>query len=96
MLHIIIPIWNIPFRNVYFLYPYMRNKTIHTSEYQELIKKLIQARKEANFTQQQVAKKLGCSQSYVSKIENCQIRLDPVQLKNFSKIYHVEMMDLLE
>ena len=73
----------------------MKNKTIHSEEYRALIQKLINARKHIKFTQNYVAKKLGCSQSYISKVENCQIRLDPIQLKELSKIYKVSVYDLL-
>jgi transcriptional regulator with XRE-family HTH domain len=69
-------------------------KTIHTSEYHELIQKLISARKNAGFTQKNVADILGCSQSYISKIENAQIRIDPIQLKDFSKIYKIDLLKI--
>ena len=70
-------------------------KTIHTSEYQEIIQKLITARKSARLTQKSVADILGYSQSYISKIENAQIRIDPIQLKDLSKIYKIELSKLL-
>ena len=70
-------------------------KTIHTSEYQEIIQKLITARKRARLTQKSVADILGYSQSYISKIENAQIRIDPIQLKDLSKIYKIELSKLL-
>jgi len=66
-------------------------KTIHTSEYQALIQKLISARKNSGFTQKDVADILGYSQSYISKIENAQIRIDPIQLKDFSEIYRIDL-----
>ena len=69
-------------------------KTIHTSEYQELIQKLISARKKAGLTQKGVADILGYSQSYISKIENAQIRIDPIQLKDFSEIYKIDLTKL--
>jgi len=66
-------------------------KTIHTSEYHELIQKLISARKKAGFTQKGVADILGYSQSYISKIENAQIKIDPIQLKDLSEIYRIDL-----
>ena len=69
-------------------------KTIHTSEYRKLIDKLIIARKKANLTQKDVAENLHCSQSYISKIENYQIKIDPIKLQQFSKIYQVDISDL--
>jgi len=71
-------------------------KTIHTSEYRKLIDKLIIARKKANLTQKDVAENLHCSQSYISKIENYQIKIDPIKLKQFSEIYQVDINDLFK
>jgi len=74
----------------------IHKKTIHSSEYHQIIKRLISCRKKADLTQSQVAKKLNSSQSYISKIENCQIRLDFIQLKIFSEIYHISLSEILE
>ena len=38
-------------------------------------------------TQVQVAKKLGKPQSYVSKVESNERRIDVIELKTFAKIY---------
>lgn len=62
-------------------------KTIYTSEYKSLMGKLKKARVEAGFTQQEVAKKLKKPQSYVSKSESGERRLDFVEISNFLKIY---------
>ena len=62
-------------------------KTIYSDDHKTLVKKLVKARKEAGFDQVKVAKKLGRSQSYVSKIESGQRRLDIVQLKHFALLY---------
>ena len=59
-------------------------KTIYTKAHRNLVKK---ARKDAGLKQEDVAKKLGRTQSYVSKIEAGQLRLDIVQIKELSKIY---------
>lgn len=45
------------------------------------------ARQRSGFNQKQVAKLLGKTQSYISKIESGQIRLDVIQLKEIAKIY---------
>ena len=72
-----------------------RKKSIHTQEYREIISKLIESRKNANLTQIEVAKLLNCSQSYISKIENCQIRIDLIQLKVFAEVYKTNIQELL-
>lgn len=51
-------------------------KSFHTQEYADLIQGLIEARKSAGLTQQDVADALGKPQSYVAKIEGCERRLD--------------------
>lgn len=65
--------------------------TIHSNEYRGMIKKLVKARKNAGFTQVDVAKKLGVHQSFISKIESCQRRVDVLELKRFAKLYGVKI-----
>jgi len=62
-------------------------KTIYSKEHRKLVEKLKKARKEAGLDQEDVAKLLGVSQSYVSKMESGQRRIDIVQLKRFAKVY---------
>ena len=62
-------------------------KTIYSDEHNYIVEKLIEARKKANLTQKDVAKLLGRTQSFVSKIEAGQRRIDIVQLKEFAKLY---------
>lgn len=62
-------------------------KAIYSKEQNTLVKKLISAREEMMLTQEEVANKLNRSQSYISKIEAGQRRIDVIQLKEFSKLY---------
>ena len=62
-------------------------KAIYSEEHRSLVLKLKKARKEAGLGQEDVAKTLKVSQSYISKIEAGQRRVDIVQLKAFAKIY---------
>lgn len=62
-------------------------KTIYSDEHELLVKQLKKAREEAGLNQEDVAKLLGKTQSYVSKIESGQRRVDVIQLKEFAKIY---------
>ncbi len=62
-------------------------KTIYSKEHKYLVNRLKQARKEAGFDQKEVAKLLRTTQSYISKIESGQRRIDVIQLKTFAKIY---------
>ena len=63
------------------------SNTIYSKEHKDLVTKLRNARKESGLTQIEVAKLLGRSQSYVSKMEKGQRRINVTQLKEFAKIY---------
>jgi transcriptional regulator with XRE-family HTH domain len=67
------------------------NKTIYSKEHQYIVKKLKEARKEAGLSQVQVAKILHRTQSYISKIESGQRKIDLIQLKQFAKIYKKDL-----
>lgn len=54
-------------------------KSIFTSEYGFILERLISARNEAGLTQSQLAQKLGKPQSFVSKVERHERRLDVVE-----------------
>ena len=62
-------------------------KTIYSQEHKDIVERLKQARKEASLEQIEVAKKLGRTQSFISKLESGQRRIDLVQLKAFAKLY---------
>jgi len=59
-------------------------KSFHTQEYADLIQGLIEARKSAGLTQQEVADALGKPQSYVAKIEGCERRLDIAEFVEYA------------
>lgn len=63
------------------------SKSIFSKDHKYLISQLKKAREGIGLEQEQVAKALGKTQSYVSKIESGQRRIDIVQLKAFAKIY---------
>lgn len=63
------------------------SKSVYTQEYKEIIKRLKKGRVEAGLAQQAVANKLGKPQSYISKIESGERRLDVAEIKKFSVIY---------
>jgi len=62
-------------------------KTIYSDEHKELIERLIKARDKAKLRQEDAAKLLSKTQSYISKIESGQRRIDLVQIKEFARIY---------
>jgi transcriptional regulator with XRE-family HTH domain len=63
------------------------DKLIYSKDHKFLAEQLKRAREESNLDQGEVAKLLKKTQSYVSKIESGQRKLDVVQLKKFAKIY---------
>jgi transcriptional regulator with XRE-family HTH domain len=62
-------------------------RAIYTKEHNAIVERLKIARIDAGLAQVEVAKKLGKTQSYVSKIESGQRRFDVLQLKEFAKLY---------
>jgi len=62
-------------------------RAIYTKDHNVIVERLKKARLESGLGQVEVAKKLGKTQSYVSKIESGQRRFDVLQLKEFAKLY---------
>ncbi|WP_338887405.1 helix-turn-helix transcriptional regulator [Rhodococcus sovatensis] len=60
-------------------------KSIYSAEYQQLCALLRQLRLDAGLTQVEVAKRLGEPQSFVSKYESGERRLDVVELRYVAK-----------
>lgn len=65
----------------------MAIKSIHSNEYKTVVKKLREARKGAELTQTEAAKKLNKPQSYISKIERGERRVDVVELSKIANCY---------
>lgn len=64
------------------------SKSIYTNDYREIINRLKKARIDSKLTQQAVGDALGKPQSYVSKIESGERRLDVAEIKKFAAIYY--------
>jgi len=62
-------------------------KSLYSQEYRKFLEKLLQARKAAGLTQKEVALKLKKPQSFISKIESGERRLDIIEVKYLAKIY---------
>jgi transcriptional regulator with XRE-family HTH domain len=56
-------------------------------KYQQLLKKLRQARLDADLTQVEVGEKLKKPQAYISKIERGERSVDALELSEFAKLY---------
>ncbi len=55
--------------------------------YRNFLARLVEARKQAGFTQVEVAKRLGKARSFISKCELGERRVDFVELRQLAKIY---------
>ena len=63
-------------------------RAIYTEDHNMIVERLKKARIESGLDQVKVAKMLGKTQSYLSKIESGQRRFDVLQLKEFAKLYN--------
>lgn len=61
--------------------------SVHTDQYRIFLGRLRAAREAAGLTQQEVAEALGRPQSYVSKCESGERRVDVIELAEFAKLY---------
>jgi len=60
----------------------------HRERYRRFLKRLRQARKSAGLTQYDAAAKLGKPQSFISKVETGERRLDVIELTVFAWLYN--------
>ena len=72
------------------------DKTIYSREYMAVLRLLKKARETAGITQIQLAKRLKLTQSFVSKIERGERRLDIVQLRTILKEFNVSLPKFVE
>lgn len=71
------------------------DKSIHTDEYAVLVELLKESREAAELTQEELATKLKQSQSFVSKMETGDRRLDLVQLRTVCAALGVTLADFV-
>ena len=67
--------------------PFAAMASAYPAEYREFLQRLKAARVEAGLTQWDVARLLDKPQSFVSKTETGERRLDPVELRHLAEIY---------
>lgn len=63
------------------------SKSVYSKDYKDIIERLKTARIDAGLAQQEVAEKLGKPQSFISKIESGERRLDVAEIKKLAAIY---------
>lgn len=62
-------------------------KSIYSTEYDFVLSQLKRARIEAGMTQAEVAKRIGKPQSYISKCESGERRIDITEVNKLAKLY---------
>ncbi len=62
-------------------------RSLHTEAYRRFLTRLRRAREEAGLTQVEVATRIGRPQSYVSKCESGERRVDVIELAQFARLY---------
>lgn len=71
-------------------------KSIYKDGYRALLAALVEAREAAGLTQQQVADRLGRPQSFVSKIENGERRLDVIEFVELCRLIDADAPALVK
>ena len=73
----------------------LRVKSIQDSAYQVFVDCLRSARREARITQVELASRLGTDQSYVSKYERAERRLDVIELRALCRQFDISLLDFV-
>ena len=72
------------------------DKSIYSAEYLVFLKSLRSTRKRAGLTQQQFANRIGETQSFVSKCERGERRIDLVELRTMCRALGVRLPAFIE
>lgn len=71
-------------------------RSSHSPRYRRFLRRVKQARVEAGLTQEQVAAALRRPQSFVSKFESGERRLDVIELQDLAKLYRKPLTYFLD
>lgn len=71
-------------------------KSIHGEEYNILIERLRSIRKSLNITQVELSIRLGSDQSYISKYERCERRLDIIEVRSICLVLGITLQDFIK
>lgn len=61
--------------------------SLHSARYRQFVQRLRQARRQAGLSQVEVATALRKPQSFVSKCESGERRVDVIELEEFARVY---------
>lgn len=71
--------------------PRTKTKTIHSPEYAVFLRLLRQIRERQEITQEQLAERWGVTQSFISKCERGERRIDALELRSFCQAMDVSL-----
>lgn len=70
-------------------------KTIHAKEYHSVIAMVRELREQKHFTQKELADKIGSDQTFISKIEIGERRLDIIELKYICDALEINLTEFV-
>jgi len=70
-------------------------KSIYSQSYNVFLQRLKRARKDAGLSQQDTAKRLGRTQSFVSKCERGERRIDIIELREFCSAIGIDFRQFI-
>lgn len=70
-------------------------KTIHSDKNKKLIETIKKIRNEKGFTQLELANKLSKPQSFISKIESGERRVDLIELEKICHLLGIDLIDFI-
>lgn len=73
----------------------MSIKTIYTKEYRILLRMLKSKRQQKRISQENMAKKIGVPQSFISKIESGERRIDVMELFHYCEVLGIEIIQFI-
>ena len=71
--------------------PRTKTKTIHSPEYAVFLRLLRQIRERQEVTQEQLAERWGVTQSFISKCERGERRIDALELRSFCQAMDISL-----
>jgi transcriptional regulator with XRE-family HTH domain len=71
-------------------------KSIHSAQYAIFLNALRTMRKRAGLNQTELARRIGETQSFVSKCERGERRIDVVELRTFCKAFKISLTDFVD
>jgi ribosome-binding protein aMBF1 (putative translation factor) len=71
------------------------DKSITSQDYRTFLRELRAARKRSGLTQADLARRVNESQSFISKCERAERRLDVIELRSFCRAFGTSAMDFV-